>query len=153
MTSTCNVEGCDKVAVRLKFTICEMHYMRQKRHDSFEATQKIPTLTDTGYMTCYNKAHPIASKSGYLFEHRRILWESIGPGTHQCYWCGSDVTWGATGKEKLVVDHLDGVKTNNDISNLKAACQPCNGSRGFLESWLRTPDKRQALLKMLSSLM
>src|SRR5215831_15271574 len=65
--------------------------------------------------------------------HRCVLFEKIGPGTHQCHWCGRRVVWrpGArTAIGALVVDHLDGVSQNNDPANLVPSCHRCNASRG-----------------------
>lgn len=61
--------------------------------------------------------------------HRLLLWESIGPGTHSCYACGTPVTWlpgRRTIKGALVVDHFDRNPLNNDLGNLKPSCQRCN---------------------------
>jgi len=69
--------------------------------------------------------HPIASKTGVVQEHRKILYDAIGPGVHPCHWCGKDLTW----QVSLHVDHKDGDKTNNDRLNLVPSCQPCNTRR------------------------
>lgn len=78
--------------------------------------------------------HPLAMKWGYVLEHRFVLYESIGPGSHPCHWCKATVSWGAPGtgnrsKGVLVVDHMDGDKLNNDIGNLVPSCNGCNISR------------------------
>lgn len=73
-----------------------------------------------------------------MYVHRIVLYEKIGPGTHDCHWCRKEVEWSVTGSRKLVVDHLDGVKTNNDPSNLVAACHRCNSIRGLFQNWVET---------------
>lgn len=74
--------------------------------------------------------HPLAGKNGRLYEHRKVLYDSIGPGPHECYWgCGSSVDWGG-GHEGLVADHLDGDTLNNTPENLVPSCRMCNWNRG-----------------------
>lgn len=80
-----------------------------------------------------NPDHPLKPpSSGYVYEHRLVLWEHIGPGTHPCHHCGEPVTWspgkGATAGV-LVVDHLDDNGRNNEISNLVPSCITCNKKR------------------------
>jgi hypothetical protein len=65
-------------------------------------------------------------------QHRRVLLEAIGPGTHPCHWCGRSVSWDLSypkDRDALVADHLDGVKTNNDPANLVPAHGRCNLAR------------------------
>ena len=59
-------------------------------------------ITPKGYVQVLRKGHPRADPNGYVFEHI-VIWEQhtgipVAPG--------------------FVVHHLDGNKTNNDISNL-----------------------------------
>lgn len=61
-----------------------------------------------------------------------VLFEKIGPGAHECNWCGCRVTWmprsGAV-KGSLISDHVDGDTLNNSPINLVASCHGCNSSR------------------------
>lgn len=85
------------------------------------------------YRYVRRKHHPLAGASGYIPEHRLILWEKIGPGSHPCHWCGVSVTWlpgGRTAKGCLITDHVDRNPKNNDPDNLVPACQACNIRRG-----------------------
>lgn len=89
------------------------------------------------YKYVKRKHHPLAPPSGRLPEHRVILYEKIGPGTHPCYLCGNPVTWTLasegktrTGKGVLVTDHVDSDPTNNAPENLEPSCQPCNIRHG-----------------------
>lgn len=74
--------------------------------------------------------HPLADKWGRVLESRWIVYELIGPGPHECHWCGVEVNWvvGKRGAAEgaLVVDHVDGDSSNNAASNLVPSCQPCN---------------------------
>jgi hypothetical protein len=77
----------------------------------------------------YRPDHPLVHNSPYIPEHRVILWERIGPGSHPCYHCGTLVSWRPGERTKrgaLVSDHLDRDKTNNGPDNLVPSCTACN---------------------------
>ena len=74
-------------------------------------------------------SHPLANQDGWIFEHRVILYEVIGPGAHPCHWCNRSLEWGEKGGKRLCVDHLDGNPRNNLASNLVPSCRNCNGQR------------------------
>lgn len=76
--------------------------------------------------------HPLAGALGRVKEHRKVLFDHIGPGWHPCNWCGKDVEWQngqRPGGVNLVVDHLDGNRFNNVPENLVPSCQSCNAAR------------------------
>lgn len=133
----CAVEECQAVARSGGALYCHMHYSRLRRTGSTSAKQAAPArLVEQGYMARFCKEHPIAAKSGTLYQHREVLFDSIGFGIHQCVWCGCEVEWRGEGKRKLVVDHLDGNKANNALTNLKPSCHRCNANRGLFQSWV-----------------
>lgn len=73
--------------------------------------------------------HPLASASGYVKQHRRVLYDAIGPGAHPCHWCKKPIQWKTSGEqspESLIVDHLDHDGHNNAIENLVPSCPRCN---------------------------
>ena len=71
--------------------------------------------------------HPLASEGGGLAEHRKVLYDKIGPGTHPCHWCDVELEWG--GHEGINTDHVNWDKQDNRPENLVPSCRVCNGSR------------------------
>lgn len=69
--------------------------------------------------------HPLSSKNGALAEHRKVLFEKIGPGQHGCHWCGKVVEWPID----LYADHVDSDITHNEQDNLVPSCLRCNWGR------------------------
>jgi hypothetical protein len=72
--------------------------------------------------------HPLAHADGQVYEHRVVLYNKIGPGSHVCHWCGVAVAWGNTLSD-LLVDHLNQDRYDNDPDNLVPACFSCNVGR------------------------
>jgi hypothetical protein len=74
------------------------------------------------------RGHPLAHKGkGTVREHRKVLFDDIGPGPHECYWnpqsgCGQM----SLGWDEITVDHLNGVIVDNRIENLVPSCKRCN---------------------------
>jgi hypothetical protein len=90
----------------------------------------------------YRKGHPLGrGRHGKVATHRFVLYESIGAGPHECYWCGEEVEWtmGGAGpgcpRGALAVDHVDGDRHNNELANLVPACNACNTLRGLIQGW------------------
>jgi hypothetical protein len=72
--------------------------------------------------------HPLAQKDGQLAEHRKVLYDKIGPGPHACHWgCGKRLEWG--GWDGIHADHLDEDRLNNSPENLVPSCLKCNWDR------------------------
>lgn len=89
--------------------------------------------------------HPLRPPgSSYIYEHRLVLWNKIGPGPHPCYHgCGRMIDWipGAGARRgSLVVDHLDNSTQNNDPANLVPSCNPCNQGRKVRKSHVRDDE-------------
>ena len=109
-------------------------YMRRRRHDGEPIARAKRSdgeghVTQSGYRVLYRPGHPIAGRNGTAFEHRVILYERIGPGQHDCFWCGKQVSWEVTsGPGRLVADHLNHERLDNRAENLEPACDQCNGA-------------------------
>jgi hypothetical protein len=77
--------------------------------------------------------HPLAGKGRLISEARAVLYAKIGPGPHDCHWCGSRVEWrpgeGVRAKGVLMADHINNDRHDNRPENLVPACQACNGGR------------------------
>mgnify|MGYP002652839098 CR=1 FL=1 len=130
----CDIEGCNRKARSGSAEYCAMHYHRTYRHGS---PDKVATETDATashgrmYRTIYIPGHPAAGKRGMAYEHRVVLYDSIGQGPHRCHWCETEVRWDATrgNADALQVDHLNAVGDDNRPANLVPSCGPCNSTR------------------------
>lgn len=110
------------------------------------------SLGTNGYVRLTLPNHPLAVRS-YVYEHRAVLYDAIGPGEHPCHWCQRLVSWqrGRMGSGVLVPDHLDGDKANNNRANLVPACHDCNVRRGAFMRWLRDHSDDPTLWALLDS--
>lgn len=135
----CVTEGCSNHR-GYSSGICNSCYYRVRRTGTIDRKKyAYRSITTHGYVVLNMPNHPLG-KDGRVYEHRKVLFDSIGDGEHQCYWCSDSVSWMRNGKGAprggLVVDHLDGDKTNNAIANLVPACNKCNSSRGMFQAWV-----------------
>jgi hypothetical protein len=131
----CSVDGCSNRANRKGHGWCEKHYGRMRRNGDMRAPVIGKwTKASHGYMVRQDRSHPLAGKSGLLYQHRAVLYDRLGSGPQACHWCGLVVEW--RGTPKLVVDHLDGDKANNREGNLVPSCHKCNATRGLFQRWV-----------------
>lgn len=136
----CVVPGCQNLRGGYRSGICNSCYYRLKRTRSLDKRAwKYRALSSHGYVALYKREHPLATASGFVYEHRQVLYDAIGSGPHACRWCGTPVDWikGRCIRGALVPDHIDGVKTNNALDNLVPACNSCNVARGLFMAWVR----------------
>lgn len=130
---TCAVKCCAKPPRTRTAEWCPMHYHRWYRHGDPSVTLIGGGFVDFhGYRVIRAPGHPLARKRGDVLEHRKVLFDDIGPGEHPCHWCGTEVSWSESypaSLRGLVVDHLDGDRVNNVRENLVPSCAPCNGGR------------------------
>lgn len=126
----CELETCDKPSPGMQY--CPMHLERLKRNGNFELQDRTRHFHVNGYVRIKREGHRLAQQDGWVYEHRVVLFEKIGPGDHPCHWCGTVVTWERTYPEHadgLVVDHIDEEPANNDPANLVPSCSVCNFQR------------------------
>lgn len=74
--------------------------------------------------------------------HRLVLFDAIGAGPHECFWCGHVVHWGAAGCDALIVDHVNWKRTDSRPSNLVPSCTRCNVTRRPTRSMRRILNER-----------
>lgn len=122
---SCSRDGCDKPCKT--GGLCSMHYSRFSRYGSFERirTRKKSYIHTQGYIVEHMPEHPLANSSNEVFQHRRVFYDAYGPGPFRCFGCDAELEWSF-----MHIDHIDERPSNNDISNLRAACGPCNVRRG-----------------------
>lgn len=129
----CAVDECQNKPRSRTAELCPKHYHRMYRHGSLDKVASniaSPFKQARTYRRIQRTGHPLAGKTGMLYEHRFVLYETIGPGTHACHWCGKDVAWGFKGDpDLLIVDHLNGIEHDNRAENLAPTCNGCNSGR------------------------
>lgn len=128
----CEVNGCDKPSLSGSSQYCIMHYSRLRRSGTtddrplafrYQGTSRYVSVT-------VGPDHPLAPPSRpWIYEHRKVLYEAIGPGPHPCHWCGAMVNWMDPIESKIEVDHLNQVRDDNRPENLVASCKSCNAAR------------------------
>lgn len=130
----CTVEGCRKPSRSKSPALCPMHYHRKYRHgDVNKVASTSPSISNgRRYKLVRLKGHPLASKNGQVYVHRLVLWQLIGPGAHNCHWCGRIIRWDSERRDPdaLHVDHLNDHGDDNRPENLVASCPRCNIARG-----------------------
>lgn len=136
----CKVDGCDREAHYKAAELCQMHYFRQRRYGTTDTVRrgkaKPRQETPDGYQWVYQPNHPLRHRSsGYVAEHRAVLFASLGDGPMNCALCGKSLVW-----QTCHVDHIDNDVRNNALTNLRPTCCACNTQRGVgaPSAWART---------------
>ncbi len=87
--------------------------------------------------------HPLSQgvsdcgRYGKVYEHRLVLFNKVGPGNQECYWCKKQVFWmKEVHSNAIVADHLDGNEWNNTPENLVVSCRRCNIQRSIRSDFL-----------------
>jgi 5-methylcytosine-specific restriction endonuclease McrA len=126
--------------------VCQKHYFRMMRNGCYEKKltrlhrprgRKYRLSNPAGYQKLDIPEHPLADSSGYVYEHRFIVYERYGEILPDCELCGNTTEW-----DTCHIDHKDNDVTNNTLENLRPVCAPCNTNRGTLkgvEHWNAMP--------------
>lgn len=123
----CQAPSCENLANRKKYQICEKHYGRIRRGNSFHlCSRKEKLVNPAGYVWVLSNNHPIAGNNYRMYEHRKVLYEHLGESDINCFSCGCHLTW-----DILHVDHINNVVNDNRIENLRPSCGTCNRARGI----------------------
>lgn len=122
----CCVIGCDRDAMYTGKQLCQMHYFRVMRGGTTEkrVTRKQRRQNPAGYHLIYAPMHPLAQSGGYVYEHRKVLFDCLGWDLRECAICQKQITW-----DSCHVDHIDCNVSNNDAANLRPTCSVCNTRR------------------------
>lgn len=126
----CKVEGCGRDGEYKAACLCSMHYHRIRRTGEVELRPRTRIQRFVGlggYVFVYAKGHPLLDgrKGVYVREHRKVVFDDIGPGPMACELCGKGLTW-----DTAHIDHIDEVRQNNARGNLRPTCNACNTQRG-----------------------
>lgn len=138
----CEVDGCADRVRSPGVTLCEKHYMRQRRRGTTKkAVEANPPKAEiyhsNGYVKEYMPDHPLWGEvRGRLYQHRRVFFDHNGKGPFRCHWCDKHVSW-----DCMHVDHVNAIRDDNAIGNLVASCPRCNQNRGLGKA-KRTKRKR-----------
>lgn len=130
----CKVDGCNRDAMYRGKQLCQMHYFRVMRNgttDTLPKTRKYRTQNPAGYQKIYEPSHPLKDSTGYVYEHRFVVYGKYGTSLPACEICGKPTFW-----DSCHIDHIDKDVTNNKLENLRPVCRGCNTFRDYPEQHL-----------------
>lgn len=136
LTRTCAAPGCE--ATFTTYPSLDQRYCCKGcfRREWWRKRKASGKVGDGAYKADKMPSHPLAGASGIVSRSRRLLYDAIGPGWHECHWCKRAVRWlnargrGARGgATALLVDHVDGNTRDNALDNLVPCCHRCNIKR------------------------
>lgn len=124
----CEVPDCGKR--RKSGRYCSMHTARVKRHGSVNVVRPNAVgrfvQAGAGYIKLTGSKHPLAI-GGTVFEHRAVLYDSIGPGEHPCHWCGARPSGGSRTKASSNCRSTMSIPTGR-TTRLPTSSQPAIGA-------------------------
>ncbi len=123
----CKIDGCSRDAMYKERRLCQMHYFRFMRNGTYDTVmkRKYRRTNPAGYSVLYEENHPLATKCGYVYEHRLIVYKKYGESLPNCKLCDKELTW-----DICHVDHINEDVSDNKESNLRPLCMTCNVRRG-----------------------
>jgi hypothetical protein len=136
----CTVEGCDHPPAWRHSPYCVSHYHKNRRYGDplWERSIQQRGFNEDGYEWIFVGAHyPLSGGRSRILYHRYVLFEALGSGPCPCRWCGKTLTWGGRAHNSVIVDHLDGDKSHNELENLVPSCQRCNIGRAAFVDWVK----------------
>ena len=148
----CSVKGCERHAQYKVAGLCQMHYFRVRRYGTTDLTarprQLLSRKTPNGYVQIFSKGHPMAMSDGFAYQHRVVVYDA-GLFDGKCVICGKEVSW-----KTMHIDHINEVRDDNRLENLRITCRSCNNKRGghrrimleiggirlWIQDWAKRPD-------------
>lgn len=141
LSPKCKTDGCERPATKKRSTICEACYFRIRRNGTVRLKpRKGFSVRPAGYVTLFDRSHPIATKSGMLYEHRKVVYDVVGDLPKACFWCSKSLG----GWNEVVIDHLNEHKGDNRLENLKIVCNDCNRARGAMNPLVQAIKGKEA---------
>ena len=129
----CKIDDCCKDAMYLGIGVCQMHYFRMMRTGSYDLKKRVyemkprkKVVQSAGYILIYDPDHKLAQKNGYVYEHRKVMYEIYGENTKDCELCGKKTSWDLYTTH---IDHINHDKSDNSPDNLRFLCNACNSQR------------------------
>ena len=128
----CKVEGCDSECKHYPGKgVCQKHYFRMMRYGTYELTKrgkrKDRTKNSKGYQMINCPDHPLVMANGFVYEHRKVIYDRYGDTLPPCQICGKEVTW-----KTAHIDHI-----TEEVWNMI--------SRGKVRKGMTTDECRLAL--------
>lgn len=133
----CKIDGCGSDAAYKEKQVCQKHYFRFMRTGSYEivkryvregvaTNRKYRSTHSSGYQVLYEPDHCLSNSKGYIYEHRKVIYEKYGESIPDCEMCGKATSWEPYTTH---IDHINRDKSDNSIDNLRVLCNGCNSSR------------------------